>query len=126
MWWTPQGRCETAAAVTQEHVEKLLILQHDGSFHQILKVGVDAGADTGVLGHPLLRLHVDVVPHLQRERGEVERKREGEGTSAETRRGRMETQEEVGLYYTLLILFSPVLFFVTLLFFAGLPYTVGG
>lgn len=67
--------CDTAA-VTQEHVQELLILQHDGSFHQVLKVGVDAGADPSVLGHPLLRLDVDVVPHLRRGGG-VRRRESG-------------------------------------------------
>ncbi len=52
--------------VTQEHLEQLLVLQHDGSFHQVLKVGVDPGSDTGVLSHPLLRQDVDVVSHLDR------------------------------------------------------------
>lgn len=51
-------------SVTQKHVEQLLVLQHDGSFHQVLKVRVDPGSDTGVLSHPLLRLDVDVVTDL--------------------------------------------------------------
>lgn len=59
--------------VTQEHVEQLLVLQHDGSFHQILKVRVDPGSDTGVLSHPLLRLDVNVVTHLDRQTGQRER-----------------------------------------------------
>ena len=45
-------------------MQQLLVLQQDGSFHQILKVRVHAGADPSVLGHPLLRLDVDVVSHL--------------------------------------------------------------
>lgn len=54
-------------SVTLEHVEQLLVLQHDGAFHQILKVGVDARSDASVLRHPLLREDVDVVPHLDRQ-----------------------------------------------------------
>lgn len=52
---------------TQEHVQQLFVLQQDGPLHQVLKVGVHSGPDPGVLGHPLLRLHVDVVSHLDRE-----------------------------------------------------------
>lgn len=51
---------------TPEHAEQLLVLQHDGSFHQILKVGIDPRSDTGILSHPLLSQDVDVVSHLDR------------------------------------------------------------
>lgn len=61
--------CSKAASVTQKHLEQLLVLQHDGPFHQILKVRVDPGTDPCVLSDPLLRLDVDVVSHLDRGRG---------------------------------------------------------
>lgn len=51
---------------TLEHVEQLLILQHDGSFYQILEVGVDPRSNSSILSHPLLRQDVNVVPHLER------------------------------------------------------------
>lgn len=57
---------EDVASITQEHVEQLLVLQHDGSFHQILKVRVDSCANAGILSHPLLGHNVNVVPHLDR------------------------------------------------------------
>lgn len=60
-------------SVTVEHVEQLLVLQHDGSFHQVLKVRVDSRSDSGILSHPLLRQDVDVVPHLDGQTGKTER-----------------------------------------------------
>lgn len=55
--------------VTQEHVEQLFVLKHDGSLHKILKVRVNTGSDTSILSHPLLRLDINVVSHLDRKTG---------------------------------------------------------
>lgn len=63
-------------SVTVEHVEQLLVLQHDGSFHQVLKVRVDSRSDSGILSHPLLRQDVDVVPHLDGQTDRQVRQRE--------------------------------------------------
>lgn len=64
-----RGALLEGLSVTQKHLEQFLVLQHDGSFHQILEVRVDPGTDPSVLSDPLLRLDVDVVSHLDSGRG---------------------------------------------------------
>lgn len=71
-------------------MQQLLVLQQDGSFHQVLKVRVHAGPDPGVLGHPLLRLDVDVVSHLDR------RQDRRENLQVEEKLPRSEEQETDG------------------------------
>ena len=41
------------------------MLKQDGSFHQVLKVGVHASPDARILGHPFASEHIDVVANLE-------------------------------------------------------------
>lgn len=59
--------------VTLEHAEQLFILQHNGSFHQILEVRVDSRANTSILSDPLRGHDVNVVPHLGGQTGDRSR-----------------------------------------------------
>lgn len=59
--------------VTLEHAEQLFILQHNGSFDQILEVRVDSRANTSILSDPLRGHDVNVVPHLGGQTGDRNR-----------------------------------------------------
>ncbi|KAL0595140.1 UPF0764 protein C16orf89 [Plecturocebus cupreus] len=66
------------ASASREHGHELLILKQDGSFHQVLKVGVHTSPDARVLGHPLASEHINSLgPHKQGPRGKLDSNRKG-------------------------------------------------